>query len=160
MASAIPESLVVRDGVCHALYSYDVGLSIDLAACDRRIPSLKQQERVKDKRRAPESYFEQESPPLRMTLKTSAIPIHGISTPITIDLVIHDFGAVTVIFGFPIEGPLSKILELSHLLYDNEALRSASLQQLERLVEDILEKEKKIMALLAQISADLRGAQA
>lgn len=136
---AVANAMIVKDGTCHALYAYDVGLAIDLNECDRRITSMKQRTRVKHKRRAPASYFEYESPPLRILKETGVEVVGSVSTQGTVELVIHDFGAVTVIYAFPMSGPLSNWVEFSVQLCGNDTLRLASRREVEALLDDIRE---------------------
>jgi len=130
-------SLAITIGVCHVLYTYDLGLAIDLNECDRRVTSLKQRERIKHERRAPQSYFEYESPPLRIIREAPPLTIGQASSSNSVDLLIHDFGAITVVYGFPIQGPLYRLVELSSAFYDHEALRRASRAEAEGLLESI-----------------------
>lgn len=125
------------EGVCHALYTYDVGLSIDLAECERRIDTLKQREAVKHKRRAPEAYLDPASRPLRVPGEGAPIAVGRFQTLPYLDLVVHDFGAVTVVYGIDLCGPFEALQELSQLLYENDALRAASLREIERLMDKI-----------------------
>lgn len=125
------------EGVCHVLYAYDVGLSVDLADCEGRIDTLKHRESVKHKRRAPEAYLDPATRPLRVPGEVAPIEVGRHRTLPFIDLVIHDFGAVTVIFGIDIGGPFAALQELAQLLYENDALRAASLKEIERLLERI-----------------------
>ena len=51
------------------------------------------------------------------------------------DLLLYDFGAVTVTYSFPIAGPLTDLLQLSEELYDNEFLLSDSRLRVSQLVK-------------------------
>jgi hypothetical protein len=135
--STFAEGSLKVEGVCHALYAYDVGLSIDLAECERLIDTLKQREPVKHKHRAPEAYLDPASRPLRVPREASPIVVGRHQTQPLFDMVVHDFGAVTVNFGIDIVGPFGALQELGQLLYENDALRAASLKEIERLIEKI-----------------------
>ena len=137
MSTEMSPSWVITDGVGHVLYAYDVGLSIDLNECERLIPSLKQREQVKHKRRAPGAYFDYESPPLRIRQEAAPVAIGPDLTFEFVDFIIHDFGAITVSFDVDLKGPMERLMELSHRLYDNAQLRAASLRQVKRLTTDL-----------------------
>src|SRR5713101_783575 len=83
------DELVVRRGLCHAIYAYEVAHSIDLDAAERRIAASERQ-RVKHKDRAP-TYFEYRPAPLRVTWEAATVEVAGSSTLSTIDLVMYDF---------------------------------------------------------------------
>jgi hypothetical protein len=51
-----------------------------------------------------------------------------------VDLVLYDFGAVSVIYNIPIQGPLAALLTLSEDLYDNEMLLSDSRVRVEQII--------------------------
>jgi len=137
MSEGIVQPLLVREGLCHILYALDIGQSIDLKECDHRITALKQRARVKHKRRAPQKYYEYESPPLRITQEAASIELGSRRTQPNIDLVIHEFGAVTVLFSVAVEGPFAELRDLSDRLYDNAALKDASRRCVEQLLDDI-----------------------
>ena len=50
---------------------------------------------------------------------------------------LYDFGAVTVIYRIPINGPFDGLLSLSESLYENETLLTESRHRLDQLVRDI-----------------------
>ncbi len=126
--------LKLRRARCQALFSYDVALSIDLNEAERRITAAKQRETIKHKRRAPK-YFQYHPPPLRVSLSGAAINTGSFRTSGTTDLVLYDFGAVSVNYEIPIQGSLSDVLQLGLELYDNAALLQDSRLRVERLVE-------------------------
>lgn len=134
----MPDSLIVRDGTCHVLFAHDVGLAINLDECERRITTLKQRERIRHKRRAPNRYFEYQQPPLRLTRDVSPVSVGGHASTAAIDLFIHDFGGVTVVFSFPLSGPLSGLLELSDALYENLSLREHARRMVGQCMEVIM----------------------
>ncbi len=131
------ESVRITDGVCHVLYTFDVGLSIDLKECERRVTALKQREMVKHKKRAPMAFQGHDSPPLRITQECEPVPVGARSTLGVLDLIIHDFGAVTVSFSIEIKGPLMDLLALGQQLYEHEELRRASRHQVGQLIDAI-----------------------
>jgi len=117
MASPPP----IRRSTCHSIFIYDAAFSIDLNEAERRITSFKQRETIKHKRRAPR-YVEYRPAPLRVTQEAG------------VELVLYDFGAVSVIYHRAVSGEFSKLLALSEELYENQRL----LDESRRRVEDLL----------------------
>jgi hypothetical protein len=54
-----------------------------------------------------------------------------------VELVVYDFGAVTVIYRIPLEGSFSRLLSLSESLYENETLLSDSRKRVDVLLSMI-----------------------
>jgi hypothetical protein len=115
----------VRQGTCHNIFVYDIAFSIDLNQVERHITSFTQRETIKHKRRAPR-YFEYYPAPLRVSQDPG------------VELVVYDFGAVSVIYRKPLKGEISDLLLLSEELYENEKLLSDSRRRVEQLVNMIL----------------------
>ena len=116
---------VLQKGVCYVLFAYDAARSIDLNAAERRIHEATQRQTIQHKRRAP-SYLEYQPPPLRLSREIQPINIGRYNSDRMVDLVLYDFGAVSVIYSIPIEGPFAALLALSEDLYDNEILLTES----------------------------------
>lgn len=130
------EALHIKDGHCRVLFVYDVGLSINLDECERRITQMKQREKIRHRRRAPR-YFEYKPLPLRITQQASAFSIAHFTSIPSVDLVLYDFGAVLVAYDLPIHGKLQDLLFLSQDLYDNESLLTDSRARVQQLVETL-----------------------
>lgn len=116
--------LSITQGACHSIFVYDIAFSIDLNETERRITSFKQRETIKHKRRAPR-YFEYHPAPLR------------ISQDAGVELVVYDFGAVSVVYRMPLTGGFSDLLSLSEDMYENERLLSDSRRRVEELLKVI-----------------------
>ena len=126
----------VRKGVCYALFAYEVGLSIDLEECERRVTALTERARIRHKRRAPR-YFEYQPPPLRVMQEMERVAVGAFHTSGSVDTLLFDFGAVSVTYVIPFDGPLARLLELSDALYDNAALLADSRRRVQQLVADV-----------------------
>jgi hypothetical protein len=116
---------LIRNGLCFAVFAYDAARSITLEQAERRVHEATERQTIPHKRRAP-SYFEYQPPPLRISEQSEPVNIGRFSARADVDLVIYDFGAVAVIYSFPITGRFADLLPLSEELYDNEALLSDS----------------------------------
>jgi hypothetical protein len=129
-------TLIVTKGTCYALFAYDIGLSINLDEAERHITAIKQRSRIRHKRRAPQ-YFDYRPAPLRVTQGVEPLALAEFRTAASVDLVIYDFGAVSVIYSIPLEGPFPRALALSRVLYENVLLLADSRQRVEDLNKTI-----------------------
>src|SRR5579884_4040746 len=134
--------LSVSNGTCHCVFVYDIAFSIDLKEAERRLSSATR-EGIKHKRRAP-PYFEYRPVPLRISQSTDAVKLdEAFSTDVMVDLVVYDFGAVSVIYRIPFRGDATALLSLSAVLYENQQLLSDSrrrVEQLWKLIEPAITK--------------------
>jgi hypothetical protein len=128
--------LKIERGTCYVFFVYDVARSIDLEKVEQRVTQAKQRQNIKHGRRRPE-HLEYSPPPLRITETSESLDIGGRRTLPAIDLVLYDFGAVTVLYTIQISGRFASLLDLSVNLYDNETLRSDSRRRVEQLLKDI-----------------------
>ena len=114
----------ITRGTCYSIFVYDIAFSIDLNEAER-ISSAKR-EAIKHKRRAPQ-YFEYRPAPLGISQAATSIRINeAFATDTQVDLVVYDFGGVTVIYRVPLSGDSSRLLALSEGLYENEQLSADS----------------------------------
>src|SRR5215471_668451 len=126
----------IARGTCHGIFVYDIGFSIDLKEAERRISSAKR-ETLKHKRRAPQ-YFEYSPPPLRIAQGAERVAIdQTFATDPQVELVVYDFGAVTVIYRIDLSRVGSRLLNLSEELYENKQLMSESRHRVEDLLKVI-----------------------
>ena len=125
--------LSVRRGTCYVVYAFDIANSVDLDAAQARLESTERQT-VQQKRRAPE-YFEYRPAPLRVTWAAPSLPVGGFSTAPNIELVMYDFGAMSLSFAIPFSGPFGQLLGLATELRGNQRLKSESRRHAEQLVE-------------------------
>jgi hypothetical protein len=126
----------VQSGVCYAFFAYETAFSINLDRAEQRIHETTQRETIKHKRRAP-SYFEYQTPPLRVTQDIEPHALGKYRSGGSVDLVVYDFGAVSVVYSIPIHGPLSELLGLSEELYDNQVLLADSRRRVEKMLSVI-----------------------
>ena len=128
--------LSIDRGICYALFAFDIGLAINLDEAERHVTAIKERGRIRHKARAPH-YFEYRPAPLRLTQETRSLDFNGYRSSETVEVMLYDFGAVTVIYRIPINGPLDGLLALSEYLYENEALLTESRHRLDQLMRDI-----------------------
>ncbi len=126
-------ALTITKGTCFALFAYDVGIGINLTDAQRRILAGTERGHLRHKVRAPQ-YFSYRPAPLRLTQEGNAIDISRYQASPTIEIMVYDFGAVTVTYRFSIDGPFRHLLQLSELLYENERLLTESKGRVEQLI--------------------------
>jgi len=142
---------LIRNGLCFALFAYDAARSIKLEDAERRVHEASQRQTIPHKRRAP-SYFEYQPPPLRISEQSEPVNIGRFSARADVDLLIYDFGAVAVIYSFPVAGRFVDLLQLSEELYDNESLLSDSRLRVNELLKVI--GDAAVQASLAPVVED------
>src|SRR5262245_28604055 len=126
--------LSIARGRCNSIFVYDIAFAIDLNEAERRIRSATR-ETIRHKRRAPQ-YFDYRPAPVRMAQVAEPVQIAGgFSTDSLVDIVIYDFGAVTVIYRIRLEGDSSRLLTLSESLYENQQLLDDSRHRVEDLLK-------------------------
>lgn len=125
--------LVISQGTCHAYFAYEVAQAIDLDAAEHRLLAGAERQTIKHKRRAPAS-FEYRPAPLRVTRAASPHTFNTYHVAPTVEVVLYDFGAVSVSYAIPIEGPLSALPALAEELWGNQELLADSRRQVEALL--------------------------
>jgi hypothetical protein len=129
-------NVVVRSGVCHLLFAYDIGIAIDLAKCRERIAGLGDSEMLSIRnRRAPE-YFGFNPPPLTIVQTSSPSPVGTFAVSPQVVLTFYDFGALSIGYAIEFTGDLDAMRELSIAVAQSSALRSDS----RRRAEDIMHR--------------------
>lgn len=126
-------TLTIERGLCHAIFAYDAARSIDLAEAERCIQQTSHRETLQHRRRAPK-YFEYQPPPLRVSLSASSLVVGKFATAPSVDLLLYDFGAVSVTYAIPIDVPFVDLLGLSESLYDNASLLEDSRARVKQLL--------------------------
>ncbi len=126
-------SLTIEKGTCFVLFAYDIGAFVNLDEADRRVTAMKERARIRYKLRAP-AHLEYRPAPLHITQETGSIKLWHYSSHPSVELMLYDFGALSVTYKVPIEGPFNGLLGLSEALYDNQHLLTDSRQWVEQLV--------------------------
>ena len=128
--------LLITKGTCLALFAYDIGWSINLIEANRHVTAGTERGRLRHKVRAPQ-YFEYRPAPLRLMQEGATLTVGLYQSSPSVEVMVYDFGAVTITYRFPIEGPFDQLLELSESLYENERLLAESRTRVEQLVQAI-----------------------
>ena len=114
-------SLTINKGTCYAVFAYDIGWSINLEDVTRRITADSERSRLRYKTRAPQ-YFEYRPAPLRLMQEGGSLAVGQYQSSPTVEVMVYDFGAVTITYRFTLDGPFEGLLELSESLYENQPL--------------------------------------
>src|SRR5881227_129432 len=96
---------VIAKGSCFPMFAYEVAQAINLDEAERRLLAGAERQTIKQKRRAPAS-FEYRPAPLRVTRSGEVHALGTYRTAPALELVLYDFGAISVSYAVPIEGPL------------------------------------------------------
>ena len=136
MPNPITTPLLIEQGTCYALFAYDIGLAINLDEAERHVTAIKERGRIRHKARAPQC-FDYRPAPLRLMQDGQALEFGAYHSQAAVEVMLYDFGAVTVIYRIPLDGPFEGLLGLSETLYENDTLRTESRRRLEQLVRDI-----------------------
>lgn len=127
--------LIVKRGTCHALYVFDVGLGIDLEKV-RRLLARDVSVQPATSRRGPKYYGGYQPPPLHLIQQTSCAVL-GAERTLKTELLLYDFGAVTVRYEIPFEGSLATAGEWSCRLSAEDPLASRARESVKMLLEKI-----------------------
>lgn len=138
----IPPTAIIKKGICYVGFTYDMGAAIDLHAAEQRVTEMKERGRIKRKRSAPQ-YFDYRPPPVRITQESLPLEIGAFTTQSIVDVVLYDFGAVSVCYRIPFEGPFQSLLPLSEMLYENALLLDESRTRVTRLLDTIRDAVEK-----------------
>lgn len=126
-------SLVIRRGLVHVVVAYDVGFSIDLERCRQSVTDLTELAHIKHKGYAP-VYFQFDPLPLRVTQEIAPLHIGGFKTSPNLDVVIYDFGGLSVSYTLAFSGSVEEWIALSCLLAESTLFLEDSRERVELLM--------------------------
>lgn len=112
---------IIAKGTCFPMFAYEVAQAIDLDAAERRLFQGVERQTIKYKRRAPAS-FEYRPAPLHVPRGGEPQVGDGWQTLPGVEVVLYDFGAVSVSYAIPLQGELTSLPALAEDLWGNEQL--------------------------------------
>ncbi len=121
-------------GVCRPLFVFEVGQSIDLEQCEQRTGGPSERQRVHNRRRLGDFFYR--PAPLRVTHEVQGRAAEA-SIRGGVDLTLYDFGAISVAYTAPFEGPLQRLIEMSIALQASQPLAADARQRVAELVESL-----------------------
>lgn len=128
--------LKVQKGICHALYAYDVGLSINLEKSRQKLASGLQAAKIQQNRRAPR-YFDYRPAPLLVTQDFSPCRVGDFQTAVSVDFLLYDFGGISVSYEIPFEGGLDTMRVISCTLSETDILLNDSRKRVAEFIKVI-----------------------
>lgn len=124
----------IKRGTLHVVVAFDIGFSVNLESCRRSITDLTELAAIRHKGAAP-SYFQFDPLPLRVTQRIPKLSLtDGFSSTDEVEIVIYDFGGVSVIYDIPIEGGLEPLIALSARLNASSLVRDDARSRIEHLM--------------------------
>jgi len=129
---------IIAKGTCFPMFAFEVAQSIDLDAAERRLLTTTPTERqtIKYKRRAPAS-FEYRPAPLHITRGAEPQNVNGRRTAPGVEVVLYDFGALSVSYAIPLAGPLTDLPDLSQALWGNQPLLADARRHVEEILSEL-----------------------
>ncbi len=123
-------------GMCHIFLAFDVATSVDLTIAAGLLSNQATRPNVSARFRAPE-FIAYEPAPLRVTQACGAINVGAWGVQPSVDITVFDFGAASVEYHIPLDGPLSGLATLSDLLATHAGIREDARARLATLVQTI-----------------------
>jgi hypothetical protein len=106
-------------------YAYDIGMTIDLNLCEKKIASMGQTTVSGVNRRAPKC-FDFDPQPLSLIQQTGIAPVASYKVQPSVSLTFYDFGAISLSYQISCPGNLDELLDLSFTLSQNNLLLTDS----------------------------------
>lgn len=126
----------LHSGVCYVMFAFELGLSIKLDLAAQRLKQDVERTKFRRNRRAPK-YFDYDPPPLRILQHGQQINTGKFFTKPQAELTLFDFGGCSVSYQIDISGPMSHLIELSEVLYDNSFLLEDARERVKQLMDEI-----------------------
>jgi len=121
----------IVQGTCTVMLAYDVGFGINLDRAEEVLAAQAgggdraQREVLPHSRRSPR-YFGYRPSPLRIMRQAKSVHVADRETDAMVTLTAFDFGAVSIAYTIPIDGPVHALPQLSEALYENAQLLADS----------------------------------
>jgi hypothetical protein len=133
VAEAQVPALVIRRGLVHVVIAYDIGFGIDLVRCRQSVTDLTELAHIKHKGYAPR-YFQFDPLPIRVTQEIAPLSIGGLKSNPSIDVVIYDFGGISISYTLAMSGPMEEWIALSCQLAESSVFLEDSRKRCEHLL--------------------------
>jgi hypothetical protein len=118
---------VVR-GTARLLFAFDIGLWVDLDRCEKSLAGAGRADGIRHAHRAPAD-IRFEAPPVRLLQEGEARPLRAGRTLPAVEMLVYEFGAVSVAYNVPLDGDIASLVPLAT---DSEGLRRLELDARER----------------------------
>lgn len=122
----VESNLVIEEGNALVYYAFDVGAAIDIVKAEALLAQESKKILSAEKKRQAK-YFEFTPPPIRIEQECPVCAVGPqFSTVSRVELLIFDFGSISVRFQIPVKGPVKDAIDLSVELYENVKLKEAA----------------------------------
>lgn len=113
-ATAPPSAAGFRivQGTARHLFAYDIGLWIDLDRCEKSLAGAGRVAGIRHARRAPAD-IRFEAPPVRLVQVGEARPLRGARTLPAVEMLVYEFGAVSMAYRVPLDCDLAELVPLA-----------------------------------------------
>ena len=118
------------------MFAFELGLSVNLDKAAEMIKEGVERTRFKRNRRSPK-YFDYDPAPLRISQGCQQLNVAKFFTRPQAELTVFDFGACSVTYAIDIVGPISHLIELSEVLYDNASLLADARERVTQFMEQV-----------------------
>jgi hypothetical protein len=118
------------------MFAFELGLAINLDAAAQRLKQDVERTKFRRNRRAPK-YFDYDPPPLRIVQHGQQMNVGKFFTKPQADLTLFDFGGCSVSYQIDISGPMSHLIELGEVLYDNAFLLEDARERVRQLMTEL-----------------------
>ncbi len=113
----------IQEGTVRVLFAFDIGLAVRLDDLRAHVAGLAPDDTIRHKGHAP-GYFQFDPPPLRFLQDSAPFALPGgHSTAGAVELLLYDFGGVSVGYSIPFQGPFEELIALSCTLSGEHGLR-------------------------------------
>lgn len=131
-----PSVPYLRKGVCYVMFAFELGLSVKLDVAATYLKQDVERTKFRRNRRAPK-YFDYDPPPLRILQHGQQINTGKFFTKPQAEITLFDFGGCSVSYQIDIAGPMSHLIELGEVLYDNAFLLEDARERVKQLMDEI-----------------------
>jgi hypothetical protein len=131
-----PSVPYLKKGVCYVMFAFELGLSVRLDAAAAQLKQDVERTKFRRNRRAPK-YFDYDPPPLRILQHGQQINTGKFFTKPQAEITLFDFGGCSVSYQIDLAGPMSHLIELGEVLYDNAFLLEDARERVRQLMHEI-----------------------
>lgn len=123
-------------GVCHIMVALDIAQGVDLDEAEKLLAAAASRPGFRHDRRAP-SYMTYQPPPLRITRACEPLQVGPFRSEAFVEGTLFDFGALSMVYRVPFEGPLSELPEVAVAIDERADLVHDAIARAERLVKEL-----------------------
>jgi hypothetical protein len=123
----------IKSGYCYALLAFEVAHSIDLVRAEGLLAQGTKRASLVPKHKAPK-YFGYSTAPLSVSLDTTPIRLGKFTTEPLVEILIYDFGAISLKYRIWLSQEIEALPELSAALYENDELLTHARSRVEELM--------------------------